>query len=390
MSPSDSITGRSSGRRRALVAICLLALLAPFGLTFAKLWGSTSDALDFARAERDGVAYLRPLVVLIADTADAQSAAIAGGQTDPARLRDAQAAVAAVDKRLGGQLSTTRRWAEVSSRIDTVATEAPGSAPTAYAAYTQLVDLELALAATVGDSSNLILDPELDSYYLMDATLLRVPALLVSAGRVSDLATLNGTDPVSIEVTRAQIRSAATAMDDGLRKSFASTRSRTLGSGMLAQIDRLRVATAALAPSSQDVGTANPTRTAATERAARLQVRDAALALESAGLDQLDQLLVVRVNAQQSDRTLVLGATLGGVALALIAWWALGSRRRATADLDDLDDLGDDGPADSGGSRDSGSDALEADPTLFEARDLLDAQRLVRVGRAVSARREKP
>ena len=45
----------------------------------------------------------------------------------------------------------------------------------------------LALIAHVGDKSNLILDPALDSYYLMDSTLIRLPALTEEIGQIREL-----------------------------------------------------------------------------------------------------------------------------------------------------------------------------------------------------------
>ncbi len=387
MSSSEPAPRQGTVRRRVVVTVCLAALLVPFALTFVQLWSSTGSSLAFTAAERDGVVYLRPLVRLIAASADAQSTVVAGGQVDLAQLRDTQAAVDAVDKRLGGRLATTRRWGEISTRIDALATQATGAGPggeAAFASYTQLIDLEVALNSAVGDSSNLILDPDLDSYYVMDATLLRVPTVLVESGRVNDLSARPHTDALAIEVARAQVRNAAAAMDTGLRKSFASTRSTTLGTAMLTQIDRFRVAVATLAPSTSDVGAPTGTRTVQQERATRLQVRDAALAVEAAGLDQLDLLLAARQDADQSRRTLVLAATIGGAAVALLALWALGSRRRPSREL------GDDphGPGDGGSPPrgDLASDARDHDPAVLGARELLDAQRLVRVGRAVSRR----
>ncbi|TAD97280.1 MAG: HAMP domain-containing protein [Oscillatoriales cyanobacterium] len=50
------------------------------------------------------------------------------------------------------------------------------------------------LAADVGDSSNLILDPDLDTYYLMDATLLKLPEIqknLSEIRRISEKTSLN-------------------------------------------------------------------------------------------------------------------------------------------------------------------------------------------------------
>src|SRR5690606_25442578 len=44
----------------------------------------------------------------------------------------------------------------------------------------------LELNTRVGDTSNLILDPDLDSYYVMDITTIRLPLLLKRLGEISE------------------------------------------------------------------------------------------------------------------------------------------------------------------------------------------------------------
>ena len=53
---------------------------------------------------------------------------------------------------------------------------------TLMAYHAQLIADVRALITRVGDSSNLILDPDLDSYYLMEAVLLKLPAAQEPAG----------------------------------------------------------------------------------------------------------------------------------------------------------------------------------------------------------------
>ena len=53
----------------------------------------------------------------------------------------------------------------------------------------------LGLILQVGDASNLTLDPDLDSYYLMDTLQFRLPAVLDNAGRSADLAVLAADQP---------------------------------------------------------------------------------------------------------------------------------------------------------------------------------------------------
>jgi diguanylate cyclase (GGDEF)-like protein len=72
-----------------------------------------------------------------------------------------------------------------------------GSATDRYAAYNTSIDALLALIVRVGDASNLTLDPDLDTYYLMDTLQFRLPVLLDNAGRGVDMAALVNAQPVS-------------------------------------------------------------------------------------------------------------------------------------------------------------------------------------------------
>src|SRR5206468_4368221 len=57
-----------------------------------------------------------------------------------------------------------------------------------YRAVNPAIDALLNLIVHVGDESNLTLDPDLDTYYLMDTLQFRLPVLLDTAGRGVDRA----------------------------------------------------------------------------------------------------------------------------------------------------------------------------------------------------------
>ena len=80
------------------------------------------------------------------------------------------------------------------------------TAPDSFNAHTQLISGVLELFKHIADSSNLILDPELETYYLMDASIINVPELAEHLGiiraRASGAATRKEVSPVErIELT---------------------------------------------------------------------------------------------------------------------------------------------------------------------------------------------
>ena len=370
---------RPARRWRSVAVVAGLAALAvPLALTLATVWARTGQDLDAARAERDGTLALRPLVALVAATADAQSAAVAGEEVDTAAVRDAVRRTDTAQAQVGDRLRTARRWGALRAQVDELLAATPNDTA-AYAQFSSVVDGELALLTVVGDSAALVLDPQLDSAYLIDTALRRLPQLLVDAGRAEDLTWLDERRrPASRTLAEAAaveleaVRGTRDALDTGLRKGFASTSSTELGPGLVSQLDGLQNAVSQLAPPLAAVGADPVTRTARDLRAARTQVRRAALQLEGAALDQLVGLLEDRQAAPDNTRRLVGLSTLAGLLLAGAVAWVVGPRRPA-------DPTTADGP----------DDALPDDVRragLLEARDLIEDRELARVGRAVTAR----
>ncbi len=312
-----------------LIAL-LVAVLVPFSITLSGLWSATGRDLSIAQSERTGVTYLGPVVRLIGATADAGSTAVAGDRPNTAAVDKAIRAVDAVDARYGAALGVSERWATARKRLIALLTTPP-TGQQAYTSFGQNLDLLLALASTVGDSSSLILDPELDSYYLMDTTLLRIPQLLVSSGQVSDLANLLGgqaSGSPALAAAAEQARQDGAAVKTGLGKSFAATQSPTLSQGLVPALDRFGDSMATLAPPTAGITfVAQPAVALQQERG---RVRDAALTLESVSLDQLDRLLQDRADAATSQRRLAVAATAAGALLAITVLWLAVSRRRRT------------------------------------------------------------
>jgi hypothetical protein len=397
---------------RATTALLLVAFLVPYALTSLELWRRTSADAAFSQGERQGLRLARPAVRLISATADAQTATITGRGLTDARVA-LQVRVAEVDAAQSGETTPDigKRWSDVRREVETLVSDPP-SAATAFTRFAVATSAELTMLQAIADSSNLILDPQLDSYYLMDAVMLRVPRLLVDAGRFTDLAAPATRDDTTVADSRVaagvladRLQSELMAINDGLRKTFDATDSPSVGPAVLGPLDRLVGAASALAPPLSAVGGSAATTTAATATAirpaadladARARTRDAALALEQPGMDQLDLLLAARQDDLAATRGWVTGTAAAGALLAFAVAWARSPRRRSGEPAGDDASAGstsaDDAPGGSGQTTAGpGSEEAPADPgsdVLAEAQHLLDSGRLVRVGRAVAPARD--
>lgn len=85
----------------------------------------------------------------------------------------------------------------------------------------------LKLINKIGDSSNLILDPDLDSYYVMDIILLKIPSLLMTSYDLKEQVTKNISKadtviPYEEKAALLVTKGAAKSFIDGLNASYAS------------------------------------------------------------------------------------------------------------------------------------------------------------------------
>lgn len=324
----------------------------PLVLVLAFLHHRIEGQVRIARLEMDGVAYLRPLKALHDEIPQAVS--LVGGYlrgerfaiehypTRQAEIDRIMEELAEVDGRLGERLGTGQQhrilqagWEDTKSQLAKLPPEL---------AEAQLVKMHAAVAdfmALVGDRSMLILDPELDSYYLMDAILLKLPetgALLARArqrvgaaagGRVSEA------DFNALASEAGLIRANLEKLQRGLRVSFENNRSRTVQAALAQPLAQSVSATLALLGVIEDA-----MRPGGHERFSAEQFQNAAaLVLMSnnrlweRAADQLNVVLETRIGYLQRDFWVLLGIALVAICVVGYLWLAfyratLGTVRR--------------------------------------------------------------
>ena len=292
---------RTSARLVLLVAVVLV----PGVFATWSYAGVIGGQVSFAASERDGVQVLRPALAVL-------DATVSGDRVDLGAL---QAAVAAHPGLVSAPVLQAMHASDPGASTD------PG-ARVAFAAT--VVDLITA----VGNSSNLILDPDLDSFYVMDSLVVQLPKTLLAAAqsavpaRSSDAAQL-----VADQAVRAGVLdgTAQTIRDD-----LATAGRSTARAGLLTRLAKLSAvadAGSALATSLRSTldhpGPADPV---ALGRAAALAV--------GPGTAELDALLGARQDGLSGERTTTLEVTLIGLALAMwlaaAVWWRTRSDVRLT------------------------------------------------------------
>ncbi len=177
---------RSVGfRAKALIISAVFA--APLTLLGYNYYSQVTGAIAFSAKERDGVVYARDAIAVM-KAATSQRAAVAAGRPAGDLVGAPLAKLEATEKRLGAELGTTKHFQDLRQKA---AAAAGGSAVDAHHA---LVEAAIALTGQATDGSNLALDPDLDTYYLMDGSLMAMPTLIdaVERLRVGSLSVARG------------------------------------------------------------------------------------------------------------------------------------------------------------------------------------------------------
>jgi PAS domain S-box-containing protein len=178
----------------------LLTFIVPFTFVVHQLIAEINQRVEVAQYELYGSAYLHPLIQLLHDVPQSQLQAnryfyneakegVLRQQRD--QIAQSMQALAIADQKFGKRLKTAEPYRAVqqawqilreglSQPIGATGDRVSQESPLERNADLQLLHQHLvtatrSLISQVGDTSSLILDPDLDTYYLMDAVLLKLP-----------------------------------------------------------------------------------------------------------------------------------------------------------------------------------------------------------------------
>ncbi|MFN3886716.1 MAG: methyl-accepting chemotaxis protein [Aquabacterium sp.] len=278
------------------------AFLVPIVVLGVFFLHSEQQDLSFTHAERAGVAYARPLLSLLeASTRERQLAsAMARGDVVPEMAsaqqasRAAQAALEQQHARHGSLLRVASRLQPALDELAQARNARGRDAAGVFDAFNAALHLQTALLDAVVDSSNLALDPEIESYYMMETAVIAAPDLALTAGRLRGRlvhAAKAGAVPMAaiIEMDREaqRLRARMAQIETSLGKSGEH--------GAALPMQALRNAVDALVLLAMDhVEGRSPTREVARISQAGDTAVHAGFAMAQAGLSALDGMLAER------------------------------------------------------------------------------------------------
>ena len=307
--------------------LIVAALLLPLGGLFYYMFVGFSHDIEFARLEMRGTLYQRPLERLLKLVPEHQRLALRAlaGDAGAATGRNAKAqeidqafaALGEADRAVGRELQFTdeglrkrnreavllarfqKSWAEIKARSNEAGA---GACHERHAAL--LVCIRLAITH-VGDTSNLILDPDLDSFYLMDAVVVGLPSIQDRVAQITDFAVTKEAAEAATAARFAVFAAQIREMDVERVQSSLETclnedanfygESKTLRPALAGPQSAFKAAASEFL-ALLDQRAANATPAASPDEFLRKgeALRAASFVLWDAGVQELDQLLLIR------------------------------------------------------------------------------------------------
>ena len=195
--PATALMNKFSCAKKML--IISLAFIIPLVITYYFLVSEQMIAINFAQKEQRGLEYIIPLRQLIQHFPEHRGMTngyLAGNRdykenilAKRRQITEDIEQINEVDQRLGTELDASQQWNTIQTNWKRLEAEAfNGSRNEIFSQHTRLITDVLELTKHVGDTSNLTLDPKLDSYYLMDTIVSLLPQMVENLGQARGLA----------------------------------------------------------------------------------------------------------------------------------------------------------------------------------------------------------
>lgn len=340
-----------------IIGVFVLVLV---GLAGYSIRNGVNKDIDFAAQERIGNEYQRPLEDLLEGISQhqelTQRASAGDASITPVQIAEVKANVdraldrlLTVDGKYGVRLQFTKEalaerhreaataanlkneWARLTEQLRTL------KADEVKSRHFELIGLVRTMIQHCGDKSNLILDPDLDSYYLMDMTLVRLPVnqeriaqALAYGMEVLGRGNVTAADTRQLDVFAALLREVdrgnvaddlKTALDED--KNFSGV-SPTLQQNLPKKVAAFTASVSEFAALLEKVASEKNATDLKTFLAAGELARRDSFQLWGAAVDELDRLLEARMEDKRHERLMSLLVT-GGilVAVGIFAFWVI-------------------------------------------------------------------
>lgn len=231
---------RKQAAEQASLVSLLLVFVLPFAVVVYQLIAEIDVGIEFAQKERLGIKYNHPLRKLLEHLVEHRYLATAylNSHTvfkeklilEQSHIEDDIKTIDVLDRELGRTLKTNAQWIACKGKWQILKSKRLNRSPQEnFDAYTILIEDILSLITHVGDTSNLILDPVLDSYYLMDAVITKLPPAIEKTAQARDLgvemlkdARITAAESAQLTILSSLIKAPNDAVNRGIQIAFNS------------------------------------------------------------------------------------------------------------------------------------------------------------------------
>jgi len=205
-------------RIRSKLALVVTLFFVPILLLAWLFIQQSFKDIDFSQKESDGVAYLRGAWHVLTDLVAAPLDALPAKSMKPSDIRE-------LDKRYGGAMDTADAAKTLTASLESMGW--PRRPAQRGEQAEKSIENARALLSKVSDGSNLTLDPDLDSYYVMDTVTVKLPELVDRIGVLHSLVRqsinandLNDDEKANVIVQLALFNNAASGATGSLESAF--------------------------------------------------------------------------------------------------------------------------------------------------------------------------
>lgn len=290
---------------------CIFVL--PLSLLMYFLFSEIQNQVNFTRKELLGTRYLRPLNdlsqnvfehQLVSDRLVLQNQSIRGTTQLQTQITNNLRTAAQTDQALGATLLTTQPFQTLRQTWQTlVVNQGTWSHETINDQHSQTLYQLDQLRFQVGDQSNLILDPDLDTYYLMDATLLKLPEIQQTLSQIRQVSQriivtqkMTSTEQLQLVALKEALRTANFSLARNLDVAFSKNSAGTLRSKLAIPLNQLLDSNRQLVRSVGQITYSGQLVQAETCFTQANQGLQQSFGLSQHAIGELDQLLHYRIN----------------------------------------------------------------------------------------------
>jgi methyl-accepting chemotaxis protein len=320
------------------LAAIALSFIVPLVITTYFLVKEQNIKIDFAQQELEGIDYLRPLSKLYVHTELYGALLRQGDEAQASRLESTidgdLREVVAVDARLKDSLQTTstalnarNRGAAEPARLQSAweSAKLAGGSAAGLAQNEELTANMRTLISHVGDTSKLILDPDLDTYYVMDGLLLREAVVVDLLGELdakvdalpADLGSATPEQRAAIAGDVALLRENFDALRSDLDTAYAVTKDFNKNGDLQSVLAPLMARASEPTTKVLDAAGGNDVSRSSFDASVRESV-DANAALWTGLLDQEAQMLRSRLDGDMSRRVVALSLVAASLCFSIV------------------------------------------------------------------------